>query len=82
MIYRAFRETRERLAVVARLTRGLDTVPGHLLCVAATFTSAHGNLMIHEVFANNVSAVNVGGAFPAIIERALSASATPRGRGA
>ena len=35
---------------------------------AATFTSAHGPLMIHEVLANNVSAVNVGGAFPDIIE--------------
>jgi hypothetical protein len=34
----------------------------------ATVTSPHGNLMISEVFANNVSAVNVGGLFPDIIE--------------
>ena len=33
-----------------------------------TFTSAHGAVMIHEVLANNAGAVDVGGAFPDIIE--------------
>ena len=33
-----------------------------------TLTSPHGTLMISEIIANNVSAVNVGGTFPDIIE--------------
>ena len=34
----------------------------------ATVTSAHGSLMISEILANNVAALNVGGTFPDIIE--------------
>ncbi len=35
---------------------------------SATVVSAPGTLMIHKILANNVAAVNVGGAFPDIIE--------------
>ena len=43
---------------------------------AATFTSAHGSLMISEVLANNAGAVNVGGAYPDIVEL-YNAGTTP-----
>ncbi len=34
----------------------------------AAFTATHGNLCIHEVLANNISAVNNSGTFPDVIE--------------
>ena len=35
---------------------------------SATFTSAPGSVMIHEILADNAATLNVGGAFPDIVE--------------
>src|SRR5260370_9192284 len=46
VIYRLYQEARREAAWLAWLTRGLDTAPGHVLCVATTFLTFAVSLVV------------------------------------
>lgn len=53
---------------------GNSAVPPSPPTSIASISTAHGSLMLHEILADNVAAVNVGGLFPDIIELRNSAA--------
>ncbi|MBP7948194.1 MAG: tandem-95 repeat protein [Verrucomicrobiales bacterium] len=55
---------------------GSASLPPAAATANPTVDAAHGTLMIHEILAKNVAAVNVSGAFPDIIELHNSAASS------